>query len=152
LAKQKTLYRRATQAQQRTGPPFYFDHSRLETAMHTSTLLAILGAAALSAPAFAAPAAVTAQAGGTAMAVQTVAGQRHTLRPGEVGDVVGNYVLSDGSTLRVSYAQRRLFAELGSSRAELVPAGPRTFVSSDDGMTLVFDQLPFTTGVAVTRR
>jgi hypothetical protein len=45
--------------------------------MRTLTLLAILGAAALSAPAFAAPGAVTPDASGSAMeAVQTVPSQR----------------------------------------------------------------------------
>jgi hypothetical protein len=121
--------------------------------MRTLTLLAILGAAALSAPAFAAPGAVTPDASGNAMvAVQTVAGQRHAVRAGDVDDVVGSYHLSDGQTLRVSYAQRGLFAEIGSTRTELIPAGQRTFVSGNADMKLEFAQLPFADNVAITRR
>jgi hypothetical protein len=121
--------------------------------IRTLTLLAILGAAALSAPAFAAPGAVTPDASASAMvAVQTVPGQRHALRAGDVDDVVGSYHLSDGQTLRVSYAQRRLFAEIGSSRTELTAAGQRTFVSGNEDMKLEFAQLPFADNVAITRK
>jgi hypothetical protein len=121
--------------------------------MRTFTLLAILGATALSAPAFAAPAAITPAAASAALvAVQTIPGQHHALRQGDVDDVVGSYDLSDGRTLRVSYAQRKLFAEVGSSKTEIVPAGQRTFVSRNEGMTLVFDQLPFANKVALTQK
>jgi hypothetical protein len=121
--------------------------------MRTFTLLAILGAAALSAPAFAAPAAITPAAASAALvAVQTIPGQHHALRQGDVDDVVGSYDLSDGRTLRVSYAQRKLFAEVGGSKTEIVPAGQRTFVSSNADMKLVFDQLPFANNVALTHK
>jgi hypothetical protein len=127
---------------------------QIGTIMHISTLLAILGAAALSAPAVAGPAALTPDAGSTAMAaVQTgIQGRHHALRSGDVADVVGSYDLSNGQTLRVSFAQRKLFAEMGGSKTEIVPAGQRTFVSHNEDTKLVFDQLPFGNRVAVTRK
>jgi hypothetical protein len=138
-----------------SGPrfTFNFDHIKIGTTMRTSTLLALLGAAALSAPAFGAPAAAAPAAASSAMvAVQTIQDQHHALRPADAGDLVGSYDLSDGRTLRVSYAQRKLFAEVGSSKTELVPAGPRTFVSDNEDMKLVFDQLPFANHVTLTRK
>ncbi|MDB5754329.1 MAG: hypothetical protein JWR56_757 [Massilia sp.] len=121
--------------------------------MRLSTLLVILGAAALSAPAFAAPDTVMPDATGNAVVtVQANPGQRHALRRGDVDDVVGNYDLSNGQTLRVSYEKRRLFAETGGNKTEIVPAGERSFVSNNDDMTLVFDRVPFATSVAITRK
>jgi hypothetical protein len=121
--------------------------------MRTSALLAILSAAALSVPAFAAPAATTINAGSSALvSVQTIPGQHHKLRAGDVADVVGSYDLANGQTLRVSYAQRKLFAEIDGSKTEIRAVGERTFVSPEQDMTLVFDQLPFAANVAVTRK
>jgi hypothetical protein len=120
--------------------------------MRISILLAILGGAALSAPAFAAADTVTSDAGRTAMAAQTVPDQRQALRSGDVDDVVGNYDLSHGQTLRVSFSRHKLFAEMGSSKTEIMPAGERTFASANGDLKLVFDRLPFATSVAVTRK
>jgi hypothetical protein len=121
--------------------------------MRTFTLLATLAAAALSVPAFAAPDAVPLAAGSAALiAVQTIPGPHHKLRAGDVDDVVGSYNLENGQTLRVSYAQRKLFAELDGNKTEIRAAGERTFVSATQDMTLVFDQLPFANNVLVTRK
>jgi hypothetical protein len=145
LAKQKTWIAPAVH-------PF-ISTTQTGTIMRLSTLLVILGAAALSAPAFAAPDTVMPDATGNAVVtVQANPGQRHALRRGDVDDVVGNYDLSNGQTLRVSYEKRKLFAETGGNKTEIVQAGKRTFVSNNDDMTLVFDQVPLATSVAITRK
>jgi hypothetical protein len=120
--------------------------------MRTSaTLLSLIAAATLSASAFAAPT-ITPDAGSPAMAaVQTIQGSNHKVRPAEAAGVTGVYDLSDGQILRVSFEQRKLFAEVGERKSEIVPAGQNAFVSRNGDMKLVFDQLPFATGVALTR-
>jgi hypothetical protein len=121
--------------------------------MRIPTLLAILGAATLSASAFAAPATVTPDAGSAAtVPVQTIQGAHHTLHAEDVNGVVGRYQLSDGQALRVSFQHRKLFADVGNRKTELVPAGRNTFVSLDDDMKLVFDQQASANEVVISRK
>lgn len=121
--------------------------------MRTATLLAILGAVSLSASAVAAPTAITPDAGSTALvSVQTIQGQQHKMPAADADAVTGVYHLTDGQTLRVSFEQRRLFAEMANHKTEIVPAGDNTFVSRSDDMKLVFDQLPFANDVAISRK
>lgn len=117
--------------------------------MRTLTLLTILGIASLSASALAAPS-VTPDAGNCSMAVQLVPGTSYKLRPAEFDGVLGRYSLSNGQTLKVTAEHRKLYAEIGQSKAELVAVAKNTFVSRDEDMKLVFDQIPFATDVAVT--
>lgn len=121
--------------------------------MRASTLLTFLGAVTLSVSAFAAPPSVTPDAGSTAMvSVQTIQGQHRKYTPADVDGIVGSYKMSDGQTLRVSLEQRKLFAEVGERKTEIVAAGPATFVSRADDLTLVFEQLPFASEVALSRK
>jgi hypothetical protein len=117
--------------------------------MRTYTLLPLLAAMALSASAMAAPAAVTPDAAGV-MAVQTIAGSAYKLRPAEFEGVQGSYGLSNGQTLRVWSAHRKLYADVGQTTAELVPVASNVFVSRNEDIKLVFDQVPFATEVALT--
>ena len=118
--------------------------------MRTLTLLTLLGAATLSAAAIAAPSA-TQDAGNTALvAVQLVPGSAYKLRPVEFDGVQGTYNLANGQTLKVSAEHRKLYAEMGGNKAELVAVAENTFVSRDEDMKLVFDQIPFATDVVVT--
>ena len=118
--------------------------------MRTLTLLTILGAVSASASALAAPS-VTPDAGSSAMvAVQLVPGTSYKLRPAEFDGVQGSYNLANGQTLKVSADHRKLYAEIGQSKTELIAVAQNTFVSRDDDMKLVFDQIPFATDVALT--
>lgn len=121
--------------------------------MRTSTLLTFLGAVSLSASAFAAPASVTPDASSSAVvSVQTIHGANRMLHASDVSGLPGSYTMPDGQVLRVSFEQNRLYAEIGDSKAQLVPAGTNTFVSRDERMKLEFDQVPFATDVALTRK
>ena len=121
--------------------------------MRTSTLLAILASVTLSSAALAAPPAVAPAASNAAiMSVQTIQGQPHALRAGEVDGITGTYHLADGQTLRVSYEQRRLFAEMGKRKSEIVPVAPNTFAARGDAFRLVFDELPFASAVTLSSK
>ena len=118
--------------------------------MRFSTLLNTAAAAALtlSASAFAAPVTAPAAASAALIEVQTINGSAYKLRPAEFDGVQGTYTLDNGSTLRVSAAQRRLYAEVdGGARAELLPVAANTFVV--DGKRVTFDQIPFATSVTI---
>ena len=117
--------------------------------MRTLTLLTILGAVSLSASAFAAPS-VTPDASSSAMNVQLIPGSSYKLRPVEFDGVQGTYNLANGQTLKVSAEHRKLYAEIGQNKTELVAVAQNTFVSRDEDMKLVFDQIPFATDVRVT--
>ena len=118
--------------------------------MRTLTLLTLLGAATLSASALAAPS-VTPDAGSSAMvAVQLIPGTSYKLRPVEFDGVQGTYNLANGQTLKVSAEHRKLYAEIGQNKAELVAVAENTFVSRDEDMKVVFDQIPFANEVVVT--
>lgn len=120
--------------------------------MRIQHVLTLIGAAALSASAFAAPASVTPDAEGSAIAsvAVTASTASYKLRPFELNGVQGSYALADGRTLHISSEHRRLYAELDNARAEIVPVAENTFVSRDDGMQLRFDQIPFASEVTLT--
>lgn len=119
--------------------------------MRIQTLLTLLGAASLSASALAAPAVAPDATASSGMPVAVVSGAQYKLRPIEFEGVQGVYNLSNGQILRVSSAQRKLYAELdGQGKAEIVPVAENTFVSREDATTLVFDQIPFATDVRLT--
>lgn len=109
-----------------------------------------LAAAASAAPAPAAPNA--SQADSPIITVQTIAGASYRLVSPDVAELAGTYPLSNGEVMRVSYEQRRLFAQRGASKTELVPAGGNSFSARGTGMLLTFDQLPFATDVTVSGR
>ncbi len=113
---------------------------------HSLTLIAAatLSLSALAAP----PAAETADA---AMSrVHVVAGASWKLRPADIAGLQGSYALSDGRTLHVSSARRKLYADLGQARFEIVPVARNEFASRDDAVRLSFDQVPFATEVTLS--
>lgn len=123
--------------------------------MRISTVLALLGAVSLSSSALAAPpaaAAVTVANSASMVTVQTIQGQHYQATPAELVGITGNYALANGQTLRVSVQQRKVFAEVGDKKAEIVAVAPNTFASRSDDMTLVFDELPFANEVKLSRR
>jgi len=114
---------------------------------HTLTLIA---AATLSLSAFAAPSAATTETGDSALSSVHIVASSYKLRPVEFAGVQGAYALTDGRTLRVSSAHRKLYADLGDARFEIVPVAQNVFASRDDGLRLAFDQIPFATAVTLS--
>jgi hypothetical protein len=152
LAKQQTRIGPQTSDAARSRFTLLFRPFQTGTIMRTLALLAALGATMFSTAACAAPDTTTLDAGGPPMAsVKTIQGAQHKLNIGDVGAVLGSYDLSDGQILRVSFEHRKLFAEVGDRKTELVAAGRNTFVTRSGDMTLVFDQLLFANEVVLTR-
>jgi hypothetical protein len=119
--------------------------------MRTPTLMTLVAALALSASAYAAPS-VTPDATSAAIASVNVTGTSYKLRPLEFDGVQGVYNLSNGQVMKVSAEHRKLYMELNGAKSEIVPVAQNTFVSREDDTKLVFDQIPFATDVALTRR
>jgi hypothetical protein len=111
--------------------------------MRKQTVLALL-AATLSGAAFAAPAA-NHDLERAALASVPVVGSNaaYKLRPFEVDGVRGRYALADGRSLRVTQEHRKLYAEIGNVKAELVPVARNRFAAPDDSLRLAFEQVPF---------
>jgi hypothetical protein len=77
-------------------------------------------------------------------------GSRYTITPSEMLEVVGAYPLSNGDVLKVSNWQHRYWADMrATGRIEIVPVGPGLFVQKDGPASFQFEELPFTTGVAI---
>lgn len=112
-----------------------------------------LATAATAASAAPAPGASNvSQADSPILTVQTIAGTSYRLPSPEAAALAGTYPLSNGEVMRVSYEQRRLFAQLGAFKSELVPAGGASYAAPGTGMLLTFDQIPFATDVTVSGR
>jgi hypothetical protein len=80
----------------------------------------------------------------------TSPGARYYVAPSEMLEVVGAYPLSNGDVLKVSSWQRRFWAEMrATGRIEIVPVGPGLFVQKDGPVSFQFEELPFTTVVAI---
>jgi hypothetical protein len=94
----------------------------------------------------------TVDVGNGLVAVQTIAASAQRLPGADAAGLAGNYDLSNGNTMRVSYEHRRLFAEMGQRKAELVPIDANRFALRGTDMQLRFDQLPFATDVVVSAR
>ena len=120
--------------------------------MRIHPTLALIGATALSLPAFAADSLNTGAASAPALPdVHIVANASYKLSPIEFDGVQGTYALDDGRTLHVSSAHRRLYAELGKDRVEIVPLARNVFASRDRELELRFDQIPFATNVTLAQ-
>jgi hypothetical protein len=120
--------------------------------MRTQLVLSLLAAATVSASAFAAPA-NTQDMEGAAVASVPVVGSSATykLRPFEFDGVTGVYSLSDGRNLRIVAEHRKLYAQIGTAKNEIVPVAQNRFVTRDDSLRLDFDQIPFATQVTVSQ-
>jgi hypothetical protein len=118
--------------------------------MRTQLVCTLLAAAALSAPAFAAPpASQDMNAAVASVPVVASSGARRLLE-NELDDVKGVYKLSDGRTLHVTAENRKLYARLGAAKSELLALAQTRFVTRDDSLRLDFDQIPFATEVTVS--
>jgi hypothetical protein len=120
--------------------------------MRTQFVPILLAAATLSASAFAAPA-NTQDLGNAALASVPVVGSSATykLRPFEFDGVQGVYPLADGRNLRITTEHRKLYAQIGAEKSEIVPVAQNRFATRDDSLRLEFDQVPFATAVTLSQ-
>jgi hypothetical protein len=118
--------------------------------MRNQFVLALL-ATTLSGAAFAAPGA-NQDMERAAMASVPVVGSSpvYKLSRFDYDGVQGTYALEDGRHLRVTARQRKLFAEIGSTIAEIVPVAQNRFATRDDSLRVTFDQIPYATEVRVS--
>jgi hypothetical protein len=107
--------------------------------MRIHHVLTLIGAAALSFSAAAAPASGDANTSTELTAVQVVANSGYKLRQAEFDGVQGTYSLDDGSTLRVKGDHNKLYAEVNGTRKEIVAKAAHVFASRDDAIRLVFE-------------
>lgn len=123
--------------------------------MQIRTQLAVAAFATIAATstgaAFAGPA-VTADAITPMVSVQTIAATSQRMPAADAAALAGTYDLSNGATSRVSYEGRRLYAEMGARKSELVPAGGTAFTARGTDLRLQFEQLPFATDVVLSGR
>jgi hypothetical protein len=107
--------------------------------MRTPDALALIAAVAFSFAATAAQAAGNAEISTEMTTVEVVGDGGHKFNETEIHGVKGSYKLDDGSTLVVSSAHRKLYAEVNGVRKEIVAKSPTVFASPDDAIRLTFD-------------
>jgi hypothetical protein len=109
--------------------------------MRIHHVLTLIGAAAFSFAATAASAAGNAEISTDITSVEVVGDSGHKFNEAEIHGVKGSYKLDDGSTLIVSSAHRKLYAEVNGVRKEIVAKSPTVFASPDDAIRLTFDNV-----------
>jgi hypothetical protein len=73
------------------------------------------------------------------------------LQPQQIDEIKGVYALDNGSALKITNVQRRLFAQLGQRNlTELVPVGDNRFVSLDQRMTVEYRPVAFGDEIVLT--
>ena len=73
------------------------------------------------------------------------------LQPQQIDEIKGVYALGNGSALKITNVQRRLFAQLGQRNlTELVPVGDNRFVSLDQRMTVEYRPVAFGDEIVLT--
>ncbi|WP_426110640.1 hypothetical protein [Massilia sp. PWRC2] len=107
----------------------------------------VLGVAASSAGAARATQVDAAPSSMSLQAMVAVPGHRPAA---DAASLAGVYGLPSGQLLRVSYQGRRLFAELGERKGELVPVGGDRFAIRGSSVRLTFEVAPFATDVVIT--
>lgn len=116
--------------------------------MRIAHVLTLIGAAAVSFGAAAAPAANHLD---TSMSQVSVTGTNyHKITEGDMISLQGSYQLADGRTLRVSSMGTRLYAELGDTRTEILSVGPNRFASRNDALRVTFNSDDYPTEVVVS--
>jgi hypothetical protein len=116
--------------------------------MRIAHVLTLIGAAALSLSAAAAPANTDSSA--SSMATVNVAHDTYKMHADDVKAVLGTYSLHDGRTLRVSTKQRKLYAEVDGVKTEIFKVGGARFASRDDALRVSFDNGSITDEVIVS--
>jgi hypothetical protein len=73
----------------------------------------------------------------------------YRLTQDEAEHMRGTFRLTDGRTIMVTNRMNKLYVELDGKREELVPVGPKKFVTRDTGARIAFNQVPFADEVVV---
>jgi hypothetical protein len=116
--------------------------------MRIAHVLTLIGAAAVS---FTAAAAPTANNLDTSMNQVSVTGTTfHKVTEGDMASLQGAYQLADGRTLRVSSMGTRLYAEVGDTRTEILSVGPNKYASRNDALRVTFNNDDYPTEVVVS--
>lgn len=85
-------------------------------------------------------------------AVLPISAERGSLPDADAATLAGAYSLSNGAVLHVTYERRRLFADLGERKTELLQTGPNSFIGRGSALQFTFDPVPFATGLAINSR
>lgn len=116
--------------------------------MRIQQVLAFIGAATLSISAFADPSIAPSSASVSA-ALASPATAAYRLSLDEAQHMRGAFRLTDGRTITVTNRMNKLYVDLDGKREELVPVGPKKFVTRDTGANVAFNQVPFADEVVV---
>ena len=112
--------------------------------------LVLAATATLSMSAFADPSIAPSSASASAvMATPTMGAYR--LTQDEAEHMRGAFRLVDGRTITVTSRMSKLYVDLDGKREEMVPVGPKKFVTRDTGATVAFNQVPFADEVVVNQ-
>lgn len=116
--------------------------------MRIQQVLAFIGAATLSLSAFADPSTAPASATASAVLLQA-APHAYRLTQDEADHMRGAFRLTDGRTMTVTSRMNKLYVDMDGKHEELVPVGPKKFVTRDTGTIVAFNQVPFADEVVV---
>ena len=113
--------------------------------------LAFAAAATLSLNAFADPSVAPSSATASAVMVSPSSHGAYRLTTDEAEHMRGSFRLTDGRTITVTNRMNKLYVDLDGKREEMVPVGPKKFVTRDTGATVAFNQIPFADEVVVNQ-
>jgi hypothetical protein len=116
--------------------------------MRYQYLLTLIGASAVSLSAAAAPASGDVNPAITSVHVAADSGYR--MNAADFDRLRGTYALDDGRLLTVSTEHRKLYANVGGARTEIVPVRANVFASRDDSLRVAFDDKGWNTEVKVS--
>lgn len=117
--------------------------------MRTLKILSI-AIALTTATAFAAPQAVQTEPSLSEIQVRA-AMPTYQLQPQQVDEVKGVYAMDNGSTVKITNKNRRLFAQIGErSSTELIPISDGRFVSPDQRVTMDYHPAAFGDEIVLT--
>jgi hypothetical protein len=115
--------------------------------MRYQYLLTLIGASAVSLSAAAAPASADVNPAITSV---HVAADHYRMNAADFDRLRGTYALDDGRVLTVSTERRKLYANVGGARTEIVPVRANVFASRDDSLRVAFDDTGWNTEVKVS--
>jgi hypothetical protein len=117
--------------------------------MQIQQALAFIGAATLSVSAFADPSIAPSLGGGNTESAQARSHTMYRLTKDEARHMRGAFQLADGRTMTVTNRLSKLYVELDGKVEELLPVGPKQFVTRDSGTRVAFNKVPFADEVVV---
>jgi hypothetical protein len=117
--------------------------------MQIQQVLAFIGAATLSVSAFADPSIAPSLGGANGEPAPVKSHMMYRLTKDEARHMRGAFQLADGRTMTVTNRLSKLYVELDGKVEELLPVGPKQFVTRDSGTRVAFNKVPFADEVVV---